>query len=174
MPRLRPIRRRTERPPAPWRRSHNPRREERWRGQDRSRHDRGLRVPRTRRRRHRGGRVAGFPYQLAAGRRRIRPRRRVGVSFLVGNPEEVLAHSWPLALDPLSGHPAHRKHLDDPGARATLKQLGVTDGTRTRALRSHNPPTPVSTCCWMFRTEETHAGKAPGFKLLSVVSEWYQ
>jgi hypothetical protein len=26
----------------------------------------------------------------------------------------------------------------------------------------------------MFRTEETHAGKAPGFKLLSVVSEWYQ
>jgi hypothetical protein len=26
----------------------------------------------------------------------------------------------------------------------------------------------------MFRTEETHAGYAPGFKLLSVVSEWYQ
>jgi hypothetical protein len=26
----------------------------------------------------------------------------------------------------------------------------------------------------MFRTEETHADEAPSFKLLSVVSEWYQ
>ena len=27
----------------------------------------------------------------------------------------------------------------------------VTDGTRTRTLRSHNPPTPVSRCCRMLQ-----------------------
>lgn len=52
-----------------------------------------------------------------------RGRRRVGVTFVVGNSKEVLARSWPLALDPLRGHPAYLKRLDDPGARATLKQL---------------------------------------------------
>jgi DNA integrity scanning protein DisA with diadenylate cyclase activity len=50
-------------------------------------------------------------------------RGRVGVTFVVGNHKEVLARSRPLRLDPLAGHPAHRKRLDDPGARATLKQL---------------------------------------------------
>jgi diadenylate cyclase len=50
-------------------------------------------------------------------------RRKVGVTFVVGNSKEVLARSWPLALDPLRGHPDHLKRLDDPGARATLKQL---------------------------------------------------
>jgi len=50
-------------------------------------------------------------------------RRKVGVTFVVGNSEEVLARSRPLALDPLRGHPARLKHLDEPGARGTLKQL---------------------------------------------------
>lgn len=50
-------------------------------------------------------------------------RGRVGAALLVGNPEEVLARCRPLALDPLRGHPARLKLLEDPGARETLKQL---------------------------------------------------
>lgn len=50
-------------------------------------------------------------------------RGRVGVTFVVGDPEAVLARLRPLALDPLRGHPAHLKRLDEPGARGTLKQL---------------------------------------------------
>ena len=33
----------------------------------------------------------------------------------------------------------------------------VTDGTRTRALRSHNPPTSVSRCCRMLQNRHRMA-----------------
>jgi DNA integrity scanning protein DisA with diadenylate cyclase activity len=66
-------------------------------------------------------RTVSLPVEIAREERN--GRRRVGVTFVVGNSKEVLVRSWPLALDPLRGHPAHLKRLDDPGARATLKQL---------------------------------------------------
>lgn len=50
-------------------------------------------------------------------------RVRGGAVFVVGDQEEVLARSRPLRLDPLAGHAPQSERLDDPGARATLKQL---------------------------------------------------
>ena len=47
---------------------------------------------------------------------------------MVGSPGKVLARSEPFGLDPLRGHPGHRKQLAEPGARETLKQLARLGG----------------------------------------------
>jgi diadenylate cyclase len=57
-----------------------------------------------------------------------REGRRIGALFVVGDSEEVLRHSRPLILDPLAGHPAEKKRLDDPDARETMKELAQLDG----------------------------------------------
>ena len=66
-------------------------------------------------------RTVSLPVEIAREERD--GRRRVGVTFVVGNSKEVFARFWLLALDPLRGHHAHLKRVDDPGARATSKQL---------------------------------------------------
>jgi diadenylate cyclase len=68
------------------------------------------------------GETVGKAYSLTG-------RRRGGVTFVVGNSKEVFARFWLLALDPLRGHHAHLKRVDDPGARATSKQLARLGGT---------------------------------------------
>jgi hypothetical protein len=34
-----------------------------------------------------------------------------------------------------------------------VEEIGATDGTPTRALRSHNPPTLVAKCCLMVQNQ---------------------
>ncbi|MGZ4676230.1 MAG: DNA integrity scanning protein DisA nucleotide-binding domain protein [Acidimicrobiia bacterium] len=57
-----------------------------------------------------------------------REGRRVGTLFTVGAEDAVLQHSRCLILDPLSGHPAELRRIDDPGVRETIKELAQLDG----------------------------------------------
>ena len=57
-----------------------------------------------------------------------REGRKVGTMFVVGDEEETLKRSTPLILDPLLGHPADKKHVDDPNMRQTVKELAQLDG----------------------------------------------
>ena len=57
-----------------------------------------------------------------------REGRKIGTLFAVGDHEEVLAHSRPLILDPLAGHPDDAKHVKDPDMRETVKELAQLDG----------------------------------------------
>src|SRR5215217_5767719 len=57
---------------------------------------------------------------------------------------------WGIRIDPCPYTP--RSHQVEKVPEAALnfvavEEIGVTDGTRTRDLRSHNPPTPVSGVC---------------------------
>lgn len=69
--------------------------------------------------------VLGLALELA---REGREGRKVGTIFTVGDTEAVLKQSRPLILDPLHGHPAERKRLDDPNMRETVKELAILDG----------------------------------------------
>lgn len=69
--------------------------------------------------------VASLAVEIA---REGREGRKVGTMFVVGDAEAVLSHSRPLVLDPLLGHPAEVKHVDDPGFRETVKELAQLDG----------------------------------------------
>lgn len=57
-----------------------------------------------------------------------REGRKVGTMFVVFDVDEVLNRSKSLILDPLYGHPDHRKRIDDPNMRETLKELAQLDG----------------------------------------------
>ncbi|MFQ5638310.1 MAG: DNA integrity scanning protein DisA nucleotide-binding domain protein [bacterium] len=57
-----------------------------------------------------------------------REGRRIGTMFVVGDEQNVLAYSRPLILDPLQGHGADVKHIDDPNMRETAKELAQLDG----------------------------------------------
>jgi DNA integrity scanning protein DisA with diadenylate cyclase activity len=53
---------------------------------------------------------------------------RVGALFTLGRPDDVLAHSRPLMLDPLAGHAPRRTHIADSDLRGTVKELARLDG----------------------------------------------
>lgn len=57
-----------------------------------------------------------------------REGRRIGTLFTLGDHEAVLAHSRPLILDPLVGHPGAARHVADPNLRGTIKELAQLDG----------------------------------------------
>jgi DNA integrity scanning protein DisA with diadenylate cyclase activity len=57
-----------------------------------------------------------------------REGRRVGTLFTVGDEEAVLRRSRCLILDPLAGHQASARHIDDPSLRETVKELAPLDG----------------------------------------------
>ncbi|NLI82359.1 MAG: hypothetical protein GX443_11850 [Deltaproteobacteria bacterium] len=57
-----------------------------------------------------------------------REGRRIGTMFVIGDTENVLAHSRNLILDPLLGHPDALKLVHDPDARETMKELAQLDG----------------------------------------------
>lgn len=57
-----------------------------------------------------------------------REGRKIGTMFVVSDVEEVLKRSKSLILDPLYGHSEHRKRIDDPNMRETIKELAQLDG----------------------------------------------
>jgi len=57
-----------------------------------------------------------------------REGRKIGTIFTVGAEVEVLQRSRCLILDPLAGHPAERRQIDDPDVRETVKELAQLDG----------------------------------------------
>jgi hypothetical protein len=57
-----------------------------------------------------------------------REGRKIGTLFVVGDSEAVMERSKPLILDPLLGHPDEVKHITDPNARETVKELAQLDG----------------------------------------------
>lgn len=57
-----------------------------------------------------------------------REGRRVGTLFTIGDAEAVLAHSRPLILDPLAGHPNEVKRITEANLRGTVKELAQLDG----------------------------------------------
>ncbi len=57
-----------------------------------------------------------------------REGHRVGSLFVLGDSETVLAHSRPLILDPMHGHPEEVRRIDRPEMRATIKELAQLDG----------------------------------------------
>jgi len=57
-----------------------------------------------------------------------REGRKIGTLFVVGDPEQVLARSRPLLLDPLYGHASELLHIDRPDLRETVKELAQLDG----------------------------------------------
>lgn len=69
--------------------------------------------------------VALIALELA---REGREGRKIGTLFTVGDHEAVLARSRPMILDPLAGHPEHRKRIEDSNVRETLKELAQLDG----------------------------------------------
>jgi len=57
-----------------------------------------------------------------------REGRRIGTIFTLGDEQAVLAHSRPLILDPLAGHPDSVRRVADPNLRGTIKELAQLDG----------------------------------------------
>src|SRR5680860_790558 len=57
-----------------------------------------------------------------------REGRRVGTLFVVGDPDGVLQRSRSLILDPLAGHDASLRHVENRGFRETVKELAQLDG----------------------------------------------
>lgn len=57
-----------------------------------------------------------------------REGRKIGTLFTVGDEEHVLRYSRPLILDPLFGHPAKLKRIENPDMRETAKELAQLDG----------------------------------------------
>jgi len=57
-----------------------------------------------------------------------REGRKVGTIFTVGDEGHVLRHCRSLILDPLYGHPAESKKIDNAGMRETVKELAQLDG----------------------------------------------
>ena len=57
-----------------------------------------------------------------------REGRKIGTMFVISDADEVMSHSRSLILDPLQGHPAELKHIDDPDVRETIKELSQLDG----------------------------------------------
>jgi diadenylate cyclase len=57
-----------------------------------------------------------------------REGRKIGTLFTVGAEAAVLQHSRCLILDPLAGHPAKHRQIEDPDMRETIKELAQLDG----------------------------------------------
>jgi DNA integrity scanning protein DisA with diadenylate cyclase activity len=57
-----------------------------------------------------------------------REGRRIGTLFTLGDEEAVLARSRSLILNPLEGHPASVRHINDRNLRGTIKELAQLDG----------------------------------------------
>ena len=57
-----------------------------------------------------------------------REGRKIGTMFVLGDEEAVLRESRPLILDPLYGHGAAKKKIDDYNMRETAKELAQLDG----------------------------------------------
>lgn len=57
-----------------------------------------------------------------------REGRRVGTLIVVGDAGAVLRRSRPLILDPLAGHDAAVRHVEDRQFRQTVKELAQLDG----------------------------------------------
>jgi DNA integrity scanning protein DisA with diadenylate cyclase activity len=57
-----------------------------------------------------------------------REGRKIGTLFTVGAEEQVLQRSRCLILDPLAGHPAMSRNVEDPDLRETIKELAQLDG----------------------------------------------
>jgi diadenylate cyclase len=57
-----------------------------------------------------------------------REGRKIGTLFILGDEHKVLQYSRPLILDPLHGHQADVKKIDDPNMRETVKELAQLDG----------------------------------------------
>ena len=71
-----------------------------------------------------------------------REGRKIGTLFTVGDEDAVLAHSRPLVLDPLFGHPDEKKRIGLPDVRETLKEFAQLDG----AFVISNAGVAVSAC----------------------------
>lgn len=69
--------------------------------------------------------VIGLAVEIA---REGREGRKIGTLFVVGDPQEVLARSRQLLLDPLYGHASELLHVDRPDLRETVKELAQVDG----------------------------------------------
>lgn len=57
-----------------------------------------------------------------------REGKKVGTIFTVFNAEEVVSRSRCMILDPLALHDDHKKRIDDPNLRETIKELSLLDG----------------------------------------------
>jgi DNA integrity scanning protein DisA with diadenylate cyclase activity len=57
-----------------------------------------------------------------------REGRKIGAIFVLGDEEAVLKESRPLILDPLKGHVAELKKIDNFNMRETAKELAQLDG----------------------------------------------
>ena len=57
-----------------------------------------------------------------------REGRRIGTLFTIGDAETVMAWSRPLILNPLQGHPRHRRHINSTDLWGTIKELAQLDG----------------------------------------------
>lgn len=57
-----------------------------------------------------------------------REGKKVGTIFTVFNADEVIPRSRCMILDPLALHDAHKKQIDDPNLRETVKELSLLDG----------------------------------------------
>jgi DNA integrity scanning protein DisA with diadenylate cyclase activity len=57
-----------------------------------------------------------------------REGRKIGTLFTVGDESNVMAHSRPLVLDPLFGHPNEKKVIGLEDVRETIKELAQLDG----------------------------------------------
>jgi DNA integrity scanning protein DisA with diadenylate cyclase activity len=57
-----------------------------------------------------------------------REGRKIGTLFVIGDVEDLLAHSRPLILDPLYGHSPDLLRVDRPEFRETVKELAQLDG----------------------------------------------
>lgn len=57
-----------------------------------------------------------------------REGRKIGTIFVVGDLDAVLESSRPMILDPLAGHAASLRRIEDPDLRETLKELAQLDG----------------------------------------------
>jgi hypothetical protein len=54
-----------------------------------------------------------------------REGKKVGTIFTVFNAEEVVSRSRCMILDPLALHDDHKKQIDDPNLRETIKELSL-------------------------------------------------
>ena len=70
-------------------------------------------------------RVLTLATQLAAEGREGRP---VGALFVLGDSDNVLAHSRSLVLNPFQGHPESERNILDPGLEEIVKEFAALDG----------------------------------------------
>jgi len=57
-----------------------------------------------------------------------REGRKIGTMFIIGDHNEVLKRSQTLILDPLKGHPAEIRKIENRDFRETIKELAQLDG----------------------------------------------